>query len=126
MNEVGAGANIATLAEVFPAGGRPDLDTAIDRWVAVSPYTNQQEFWHLRSQEPLEDGSRLIVLRRPDESHHLGLALIEMLLGIRDLEHARWPFDERALVVDDDAMTRAWFVSMLESAGAVKRERQGV
>ena len=34
-----------------------------------------------------------------------------MLLGIRDFEHSRWPFDERILVVDDEAVIRTSSVS---------------
>jgi CheY-like chemotaxis protein len=113
-----AGPDAVSLAELFADGTLPDLDEAIDRWISVPPLRTSPRHWHVRSQKPLEDGSRLIVLRRWDEPQYFGSAQIAMLLGVSDSQHHRWPFSERILVVDGDASNRGMYVPILESAGA--------
>ncbi len=118
MCETKAGPGASSLEELFGGGTMPDLDAAVHCWVAVPPRSNTHKSWHLRSQEPHEDGSRLVVLCRWDEPRNMNSAMIEMFLGIRGARRCRWPFDQRILVVDDEAIIRRWFVSMLESLGA--------
>ena len=43
--------------------------------------------------------------------------LMDMLLGVREGKLARWPFDKRVLVVDDDQLQRQLAVTQLEGAG---------
>ena len=118
MDDTIPGRSAANLNALFSDEVTPALAAAMDRWVAVLPRSGGHKRWHLRSQEPLDDGSRLIILRRWDEPHYHGLALVEMLLNVREAEHTRWPFDGRVLVVDGEAMYRALSVSMLEGVGA--------
>jgi DNA-binding response OmpR family regulator len=113
-----AGAEARHLAEVFPEDATPDLDAAATRWMVVSPRAPRPVVWHLRSQAPWADKSRLVVLRRQDEPQHAGLALVEMLLGVLENRPIRWPFTERVLVVDRDVIGRRTAVSLLESTGA--------
>jgi CheY-like chemotaxis protein len=118
MSELPSGRDARALASLFADDVATVLDAATDRWVAVLPRLHDRRCWHLRSQEPMGDGSRLIVLRRSDEAHYLGLALIEMLLGVRDFRRTFWPLDQRVLVIDDEPWLRALCVSLLETAGA--------
>jgi CheY-like chemotaxis protein len=106
------------LEELFPPGETPSLDAAVARWVAVSPLSRRPAVWHLRAQSRRRKGSRLVVLRRQNEPQHLGHALIEMLLDVTEPRFVRWPFENRVLVVDREALNRRVSVSMLESAGA--------
>lgn len=117
LAETRTGVNAGHLADLFGTQV-PNLDSAIDRWVVANPLGPALGRWYLRSQEPVDGGSRLVLLRHQGESRTGNLALIEMLLGFRDYEHARWPFDGRVLIVDSDGMNRRWFVSLLESVGA--------
>ncbi|MBP7933748.1 MAG: response regulator [Phycisphaerae bacterium] len=117
LAETQAGVAASHMTELFGAQ-IPNLDAAIDRWVVAHPIGTGPARWYLRSQEPVDGRSRLVLLRHQRESRTTSLALIEMLLGFRDYEHARWPFDGRVLIVDSDAMNRRWFISLLESVGA--------
>lgn len=118
MDDTIPGRSARRLSSLFVEEVEPTLEAAMDRWVAVLPQSGGHKRWHLRSQEPAEDGSRLLILRRWDEPHYYGLALVEMLLNVREAEHTRWPFDGRVLVVDRDAVYRALSVSLLEGIGA--------
>jgi len=40
-----------------------------------------------------------------------------MLLGSISPQYARWPFDGRVVIVEADATTRKWLVTMVENAG---------
>lgn len=113
-----AGVEATNLADVFTPDTLPELAATIDRWVPAVVRADEHRRWYLRSQEPLSDGSRLLVCRPHEEPRQWGLALIEMLLNIRDFQHSRWPLDGRALVLDAQTPSRNWFVSMFESVGA--------
>lgn len=118
LAETQAGAEAATLADVFSPEEMPDLDAATQCWVAASPRSEVPTFWHLRSQPPGKAGSRLIVLRRQDEPLHLGHTFVEMLLGVKERKYVHWPFDGRVLLLDHEPLLRRMFISMMESAGA--------
>jgi CheY-like chemotaxis protein len=118
MDDTSPGRSARNLSALFADDVESTLGAAMDRWVAVLPRSGGHKRWHVRAQEPLDDGSRLIIVRRWDEPHYHGLALVEMLLNVREVEHTRWPFDGRVLVIDDEAMHRALCVSMLEGVGA--------
>jgi len=118
LAETRAGQEAASLAEVFSVEDMPDLDQAVERWVAASPRSRQPTLWRLRSQPPSAGGTRLVVLRRQDDPQKVDLSLVEMLLGFRDVEHTLWPLEGRVLVIDGQALNRSLSVSLLESAGA--------
>lgn len=118
MDDTQAGRQAGILHDMFSADSPLDLDSAVDHWVVVRPVADRRIAWHIRTQEPADDGSRLVVLRRGDGPQHLGLPLIEMLLGSVSPQHAQWPFDGRTVIVDRDAATRRWLISMLENTGA--------
>lgn len=116
--DVEAGVEAASLAELFGADRVPDLDTAIDRWVVAPPRSKRRITWHLRSQTPRDNGTRLVILLLPDDPHHLSNQLIQMLLEIKDERQNRWPFKDRVLAIDDERLIRQLLHSMLEAAGA--------
>lgn len=117
LAETEAGVEVGHVTDLFGPQA-PSFDAAIDRWVVAHPIGTDSGRWYLRSQEPGDGGSRLVLLRHQGEPRGGNIALIEMLLGFRDYEHARWPFEGRVLVLDSDGMNRRWFVSLLESVGA--------
>ena len=119
LDATDAGRGAPDLASVFCSHTMPDLDEAATHWVAVSRRAAEPAEWQVRAQQPCEDGSRLVVLCREGESPRPGPGLIEMLLGFRAPELARWPVDGRVLVVDDEALVRRMVRSMLEMHGAV-------
>jgi len=118
LSETLAGADARSLAEVFSEDAIPDLDDAANRWIVASPRAAAPKAWHIRSQAPDEQGTRLVVLRRQSDPQHAGFALIEILLGVVENRLLRWPFAERVLVVDHDVIGRRTAVSMLESTAA--------
>lgn len=113
-----AGKSAATFEALFAQDDTPNLEAAIDRWVAATPLAAHHHRWYLRAQEPLEDGSRLVVLRSQDESRQMAIMEIEMLLGFKDYQHTRWPYEGRVVVINPDPLHRRWFVSLLEGVGA--------
>jgi DNA-binding response OmpR family regulator len=117
FDDTRAGRRVDRLSDLFPADSDLNLDEAMDHWKVVRPSADRKIAWHLRTQEPNDDGSRLVILRRSDEPQYLGLPVIEMLLGSLSPRYAQWPFDSRVVVVDRDAATRRWLVSTIENAG---------
>ncbi len=117
FDETRVGREARKLSDLFPSGSEPNLDEALDRWSVVRPVADRKIAWHLRSQEPDEDGGRFIILRRSDDPQYLGLPIIEMLLGSISPRHMQWPFDGRVVIVDREAATRKWLVSMIENVG---------
>lgn len=118
LHETQAGTEARRLDQVFSEDSMPDLDAAVDRWIVASPRAAGPTVWHLRSQPLGENSSRLVVLRRQNEPQYAGHTLIELVLGVVEQKRIRWPFAERVLVVDRDALWRRTAVSMLESAAA--------
>lgn len=118
LSQTCAGIGASNLHDLFDADHVPDLNAAIDRWVPVYPRSPEPIRWYLRSQESTDNGHRLLVIRHQNESRNADMALIEMLLGFKDYEHTRWPFDGRILVLDADALQCRWSISLLESVGA--------
>lgn len=118
FDETEAGRGVRNFSELFPAGAAPDLDQALDDWKVAHPAAHRRIAWHLRTQEPDEHGSRLVILRRGDGPQYVGLPLIEMLLGVVSPRYAQWPFDGRVVIIEADATTRKWLVTTIENAGA--------
>lgn len=116
--ETHAGPEASSMADLFAPSEMPDLDGAIDRWVAASPRTSRRTFWHLRSQAPRQGGTRLVVLRRQGEAQNLEHAIVAMLLGSPRTQPTRWPLSGHVLVIDAEEIMRRVSVSMLESCGA--------
>lgn len=117
FDETEPGRGIHNFFGLFSAGAEPNLEEALDRWEVVHPTADHRLAWHLRTQEPDEDGNRLVILRRGDGPQYMGLPVIEMLLGSVSPQYARWPFDGRVVIVEADATTRKWLVTMVENAG---------
>jgi CheY-like chemotaxis protein len=113
-----AGREAQDLPAVFAAQARPDLDEAVSQWVPAIPRSDQPAEWRVRSQPPAADGTRLVVLYRQADLREANQGLIEMLLGFRTPQRAAWPFLGRVLVIDDVALVRGVFVSLLERCGA--------
>ncbi len=118
LAETSAGPDAANLADVFSPEEMPDLDAAADRWDTACPRCEKPTVWQIRSQTPRDAGSRLLVLRRQDEPQNIGGAIVKMLLELTEPQGARWPFEGRVLVVDDQAIVRRAMFSMLENTGA--------
>jgi DNA-binding response OmpR family regulator len=106
------------LNDYFRNNPPPDLKAARDRWIVASPDAERRIFWHFRCEDPIDRDSQLIVLRPGSGPLHEGSALIEMLLGSRDMELPTWPLDGRVLIIDHDTVYRNLAVSMLENGGA--------
>jgi hypothetical protein len=117
FTETRAGRGAGRLSDLFPPGPGPDLDEAMDHWKVVRPAAERPIAWHIRTQEPGDDGGRLVILRRSDEPQYLGLSVIEMLLGSISPSCTRWPFDGRAIIVEREPATRKWLVATIENAG---------
>lgn len=118
FGETLVGRDASRLTDLFQQNPPPDLDAACDRWMVASPDAGRRIFWHFRSEDPLDPNSRLVVLRRGSEPQYQGSALIEMLLGSRDIALESWPFEGRVLIIDHDSLHRSLSVSMLENSGA--------
>lgn len=116
--ETSAGYEAATLASIVEPDQMIDLDAASLRWLPVSPATPQPSLWEIRSQRPADTHTWLVALRSQSALSRVNQQLIDMLLGIREGKLARWPFDKRVLIVDDDQLQRQLAVSQLEGAGA--------
>jgi len=116
--DIDAGVEAASLAAVFGEQSVPDLDAAIERWVVACPRSRRRLNWHLRSQSPRGSGTRLVVVLLPEDPHHLGNQLVQILLEIKDDQQKRWPFKGRVLAIDDDRLIRQLLHSVLEAAGA--------
>ncbi len=116
LGETRAGGEAASLTDLFSPDAIPDLDAAVEDWVVVFPKAAESVTWHIRAQRASD--LRLVVLRHPDDPQYLDLSLLEMLLGFKDPVHARWPFEERVLVLDDEVLNRTFSISLLESVGA--------
>ncbi len=116
--ETHAGPGALSLADLFAPSEKPELNGAIDRWVAASPRTARKTFWHIRSQAPRQGGTRLVVLRRQGDAQNLGHALVAMLLGGPRAQPARWLLSGHVLVIEPEEIMRRVSVSMLESCGA--------
>jgi len=118
FSETHAGRDATSFTEFFSPEEMPNLDDAVDRWIAATPRSDESTYWHLRSQHSLNGGgSRLIVMRRQNDPLHMGHTFVEMLLGIEERKCVQWPFESRALLLDGEPLLRKTFVSMLESAG---------
>jgi two-component system chemotaxis response regulator CheY len=107
-----------SLEELFGAHEPPELDEAQNHWIAATPQGDKSAVWYLRSQRPRGAGTRLVALKRRDDPHTMGEAIIEMLLDFTEAHPSRWPFEGRVMVVDDEILLRRLFVSMLEASGA--------
>lgn len=118
FGETLAGEDAANFSDLFPPETLPELNGAGKCWVAASPRAEHPVTWHMRSSESGDAGERMFVLRRRDEPQYSSSGLIEMLLGVRDGGHNRWPFEGRVLIIDDDALIRRCLSSVLEGAGA--------
>ena len=118
FNETRVGHEASRLTDFFQKNPPPDLDAARDRWMVASPDAERRLFWHFRSEDPLDANSQLVVLRRGSEPQHQGTALVERLLGSRDIERQGWPFEGRVLVIDQESLHQDLFVSLLENGGA--------
>ncbi|MCG3138932.1 MAG: Regulator of RpoS [Phycisphaerae bacterium] len=119
ISETLAGEQALNFSQLFTRHQQPDLESAADHWIAVEPRTRTTcGGWQLRTQPLRSNGTRLIVLRRADESTASSAVLVEMLLEAREMRSIRWPFPGRILVIDDMAFIRQTFVQMLERCGA--------
>jgi DNA-binding NtrC family response regulator len=116
--EASAGRGARTLSDLFAPDQIPDLGAAAGRWLTASPTLSNRQTWELRSQRPENADTWLVVLRRQAGSLRTSQQLIDMLLAVREGKLARWPFDKRVLVVDDDQLQRQLAVAQLEGAGA--------
>ncbi|UCG33599.1 MAG: response regulator [Phycisphaerales bacterium] len=116
--ETRAGSKVAGLAAFFAPGEEPNWNEAVGGWVAVAPLADRAIYWCVRSQALPGHDSRLVVIRRYDDPQYVDLPLIEMLLGIKELEHVRSLLEGRVLVIDHEALARGLSVALLESAGA--------
>lgn len=118
MQLTSGGKNATSLTDLIFDEVVTVVREAMDEWIAVSPRVEGRMGWELRSQKTLTESNRLIVIRRLGESRRVERALIEMLLGVKDVEKNCWPLDGRLLIVDNDILLRTAVTSMLESAGA--------
>ena len=114
-----AGKDAANLADLLGLGSVSDLDTASQQWMVVSPPAPQPISWHIRSKK-LADARRLVVLVDSDDRQGLrDIQAVQMLLADAGPEHPRWPFPDRALVVDGTELVRRIAVAQLEQSGCI-------
>ena len=116
--ETTAGHEATTLASLLVPDQVTDLHAASLRWLPISPATPQTSLWEIRCQRPADTQTWLLVLKSPSAQSRVNQQLIDMLLGIREGKLARWPFDKRVLIIDDDQLHRQLALSQLEGAGA--------
>ncbi len=118
LAETYAGPEAESVEQLFQEGKGIDWASAADRWQDVVPSAPWPVEWRVKSQEPIADGSRLLIVRGPSDPVYVDLPLIELLLGVEDPEHTRWTFKGRVLVIDDEAINRRFSAAMLEGVGA--------
>lgn len=106
----------ATLAELLGRAARPLALAAARDWVRLPVRGGAAAGLLVRTHEPRVARSQLWLLRR--EGERLSPARVELVLGVEERLEARWPFDGRVLVVDDDELHRLVAVATLEGAGA--------
>ncbi len=106
------------LDHIFDSHSEQLLDEATHRWVALSPKGSSSASWRVRAQSPIGEKTRFIVLQHTNIPRNLSLSLIEMLLGLKDVETRRWPFAGRIMFIDQAALLRKSVSSALESVGA--------
>jgi CheY-like chemotaxis protein len=118
LQETEAGATAKKLNDVLHERWSEVRAAAGERWIAVRPRALTPRLWDIRVQIEPVNGTRLVVLRHPNDPQHMTNSLIDMLLGVREVGTGRWALPGRVLILSDNVLSRRLAVSMLESAGA--------
>lgn len=88
-------------------------------WVAATPSRAAQAPWHVRAKAHADGDGCLVVIIPDTQQHHRQHPIAHMLLNLEPAAFLPWPFEGRALIVDDDQWVRHVVARQIECGGGI-------
>lgn len=119
LAQIGGKKKASKLQDVFGSEVFAQIDATDQKWVEM-PLGGEPLNTCSISSRKLGDHGRLFVLLKAEQQHYFrNHPIVEMLLESRPPAFPSWPFEGRALVVDDEQLVRRLVMTVFEHIGCL-------